>query len=147
MEDSTRRPSGPETYAALFEQSPDVVMGNPLIYAILCDALHQGIERFYESREEVFRQAKDAEAEGKISFIKPELMKSTIEDCHDLLSIAKSVADGKYPEEKASVVTVRDSSYAWRDEEQVRIDFRNLLRIRQDSDLPPSNGKIQIEQH
>lgn len=121
MEDSISRPSGPQTYAALFEQSPDVVMGNPLIYAILCDALHQGIEQFYASREEAFRQAKDAEAEGKLHFIKPELMKKTIEDCYALLNIAKDVADWKYPKDKASVVTVRD-------QEQVRIDFYTLLK-------------------
>jgi len=147
MEDSISRPSGPQTYAALFEQSPDAVMGNPLIFAILCDALHQGIERFYNSREEAFRQAKDAEAEGRISFIKPELMKSTIEDCYALLNIAKDVADGKYPEDKASVVNVRDSSYAWKDEEQVRIDFRTLLKEYMTDFGSNAKGKIQIEQH
>ena len=128
MEDSNRCPSGPQTYAALFEQAPDVVMGNPLIYGILCDALHQGLERFHASREEAFRQAKEAEAEGKIHFIQPELMKKTIEDCFALVNIAKDVADGKYPKDKASVVTVRDSSFSFRDEDEVRIDFRTLLK-------------------
>ena len=126
MEDSISRPSGPQTYAALFEQAPDVVMGNPLIYAILCDALHQGIEQFYASREEAFRQAKDAEAEGKLHFIKPELMKQTIEDCYALLNIAKDVADGKYPESKAHVVGGRE--YILDDVDQVMIDFRTLLK-------------------
>ncbi len=147
MEDSTRCPSGPQTYAALFEQSPDVVMGNPLIYGILCDALHQGIEKFYESREEAYRQAKDAEAEGKIHFINPDLMKRTIEDCYSLLNIAKDVSDHKYPKDKASVVTIHDSSYAWRDEEQVRIDFHSLLKEYKADFGSDANGKIQIEQH
>ncbi len=126
MEDSTRCPSGPETYSALLMQSPDVVMGNPLIYAILCDALHQGIEKFYESREEAFRQAKDAEAEGKLHFIKPELMKQTIEDCYALLNIAKDVADGKYPKDK---VYVREIGYGDSDwDDRLSLDFRTLLK-------------------
>lgn len=147
MEDSTHCPSGPQTYAALFEQAPNVVMGNPLIYAILCDALHQGVEQFYASREEAFRQEKDAEAKGKLHFIKPELMKRTIEDCYSLLNIAKNVADGKYPEDKASVVTVRDQSFSWRDEDEVRIDFRTLLKEYMTDFGSDANGKIQIEQH
>lgn len=141
MEDSISRPSGPQAYAALFEQSPDVVMGNPLIFAILCDALHQGIERFYESREEAFRQAKDAEAEGKIHFVKPELMKKTIEDCYALLNIAKNVADGKYPKSKAHVVKDEDGN------EQLIIDFRTLLKEYMTDFGSDANGKIQIEQH
>jgi hypothetical protein len=145
MEDSISRPNGPQTYAALFEQAPDAVMGNPLIYAILCDALHQGVEQFYASREEAFRQAKDAEAEGKLHFIKPELMKQTIEDCFRLVNIAKNVADGKYPEDKASVVTVHDGLY--REPEQVRIDFRTLLKEYITDFGSDANGKIQIEQH
>lgn len=124
MEDSISRPNGPQTYAALFEQAPDVVMGNPLIYAILCDALHQGIEKFYDSREEAFRQAKDAEAEGKLHFIKPELMKSTIEDCYALLNIAKDVADGQYPESKAYAVVDHHRPEL----DRVMIDFRTLLK-------------------
>ena len=126
MEDSTRCPSGPETYSALFMQAPDVVMGNPLIYAILCDALHQGIEKFYESREEAFRQAKDAEAEGKLHFIKPELMKKTIEDCYALLNIAKDVADGKYPKSKAHVREIGYGDSDWDD--RLSLDFRTLLK-------------------
>jgi len=145
MEDSISRPSGPQTYAALFEQSPNVVMGNPLIYAILCDALHQGIEQFYASREEAFRQAKDAEAEGKLHFIKPEMMKRTIEDCFRLVNIAKNVADHKYPEDKASVVTIPDGLY--REPEQVRIDFSTLLKEYMTDFGSDANGKIQIEQH
>ena len=124
MEDSISRPSGPQTYAALFEQSPNVVMGNPLIYAILCDALHQGIEQFYASREEAFRQAKDAEAEGKLHFIKPELMKRTIEDCYALLNIAKDVADHKYPKSKAHINVSDNGEWST---ESVFIDFRTLL--------------------
>ena len=145
MEDSISSPNGRQTYAALFEQSPDIVMGNPLIFAILCDALHQGIERFYDSREEAFRQAKDAEAEGKLHFIKPELMKSTIEDCYALLNIAKNVTDGKYPEDKASVVTIHDGLY--REPEQVRIDFHTLLKEYMTDFGSNAKGKIQIEQH
>ena len=145
MEDSISSPNGRQTYAALFEQSPDIVMGNPLIFAILCDALHQGIERFYDSREEAFRQAKDAEAEGKLHLIKPELMKSTIEDCYALLNIAKNVTDGKYPEDKASVVTIHDGLY--REPEQVRIDFRTLLKEYMTDFGSNAKGKIQIEQH
>ena len=128
MEDSISRPNGPQTYAALFEQAPDVVMGNPLIYGILVDALHQGIEQFYASREEAFRQAKDAEAEGKMHFIQPELMKQTIEDCYALLNIAKDVADGKYPKDKASVECWTPPEGPQPEEEQVRIDFRTLLK-------------------
>jgi hypothetical protein len=120
-------------------------MGNPLIYAILCDALHQGIEQFYASREEAFRQAKDAEAEGKLHFIKPEMMKRTIEDCFRLVNIAKNVADHKYPEDKASVVTIPDGLY--REPEQVRIDFSTLLKEYMTDFGSDANGKIQIEQH
>ena len=152
MADSISRPSGPQTYSALFEQAPDVVMGNPLIYAILCDALHQGIEQFYASREEAFRQAKDAEAEGKIHFIKPELMKQTIEDCFRLVNIAKNVADGKYPESKAHVVVA--SEYIFnvafnnnKSVDQVMIDFRTLLKEYMTDFGSDANGKIQIEQH
>ena len=126
MEDSISRPSGPQTYAALIEQAPDVVMGNPLIYGILVDAMHHGIEQFYASREEAFRQAKQEEAEGKMHVIQPELMKQTIEDCYALLKIAKDVADWKYPKDKASVVTIPDGLY--REPEQVRIDFRTLFK-------------------
>jgi hypothetical protein len=121
MEDSISRPSGPQTYAALIEQAPDVVMGNPLIYGILVDAMHQGIEQFYASREEAFRQAKDAEAEGKMHIIQPELMKQTIEDCYALLNIAKDVADWKYPKSEAHVVEDEDGK------EHLIIDFRTLL--------------------
>ena len=143
MEDSISRPSGPQTYAALFEQSPDVVMGNPLIYAILCDALHQGIEQFYASREEAFRQAKDAEAEGKLHFIKPELMKRTIEDCFRLVNIAKNVADHKYPESKACAIVDHHRPEI----DRVMIDFRALLREYMVDFGSDANGKIQIEQH
>jgi hypothetical protein len=141
MEESISRPSGPQTYAALFEQAPDVVMGNPLIYAILCDALHQGIEQFYASREEAFRQAKDAEAEGKIHFIKPELMKKTIEDCFRLLNIAKDVADYKYPASKCHVVEDEHGN------ERVNVPFRTLLKEYMVDFGSDADGKIQIEQH
>lgn len=126
MEDSISRPSGPQTYAALFEQAPDAVMGNPLVYAVLVDALHHGVESFYASREAAFSQSKEQEAEGMIHFIQPELMKQTIEDCYALLKIAKDVADHKYPKSKASVVTIHDGLH--REPEQVRIDFRTLLK-------------------
>ena len=125
MEDSISRPSGPQTYSALFEQAPDVVMGNPLVYAVLVDALHQGIEKFYESREEAFRQAKDAEAEGKIHFIQPELMKQTIEDCFRLVNIAKDVADGKYPKSKARSQYMQTGDGTW--EDCLFLSFRKLL--------------------
>jgi len=141
MEDSISRPSGPQAYAALFEQSPDVVMGNPLIFAILCDALHQGIERFYESREVAFRQAKLEEADGKIHFIQPELMKKTIEDCYSLLNIAKGVADCKYPASKCHVVEDEHGN------EEVNIPFRTLLKEYMTDFGSDANGKIQIEQH
>tara|TARA_X000001316_G_scaffold10488_1_gene3294 strand:+ start:354 stop:779 length:426 start_codon:yes stop_codon:yes gene_type:complete len=141
MEDSISRPNGPQTYAALFEQAPDVVMGNPLIYGILVDALHQGVERFYAGREEAFRQAKDAEAEGKIHFIQPELMKQTIEDCYSLLNIASKVADGKYPASKCHVVEDEHG------DETVNIPFRTLLKEYMTDFGSDANGKIQIEQH
>lgn len=123
MED-IRRPSGPETYSALFEQAPDVVMGNPLVYAVLVDALHHGVESFYASREAAFRQAKDKEAEGMIHFIQPELMKKTIEDCYALLKVAKDVADHKYPKSKARVEYREDCCHM---EDILFLDFRALL--------------------
>lgn len=125
MEDSTRRPSGPETYSALFEQAPDVVMGNPLVYAVLVDALHHGVESFYASREAAFRQAKDKEAEGMIHFIQPELMKKTIEDCYALLNVAKDVADGKYPKSKARSQYMQTGDGTW--EDRLFLNFRTLL--------------------
>jgi hypothetical protein len=143
MEDSISRPNGPQTYAALIEQAPDVVMGNPLIYAILVDALHQGVEHFYESREEAFRQAKDAEAEGKLHFIKPELMKQTIEDCFRLVNIAKNVADGKYPKSEAYALVDHHRPEL----DRVMIDFRTLLKEYITDFGSDANGKIQIEQH
>lgn len=141
MEDSISRPNGPQTYAALIEQAPNVVMGNPLIYGILVDAMHQGIEKFYASREEAFRQAKEQEAEGKLHIIQPELMKQTIEDCYALLNIAKNVTDWKYPKSKAHVVEDEDGN------EQLIIDFRTLLKEYMTDFGSDANGKIQIEQH
>jgi hypothetical protein len=120
-------------------------MGNPLIYAILCDALHQGIERFYENREEAFRQAKDAEAEGKIHFIKPELMKKTIEDCYALLNIAKNVAAGEYPKDKVYVQHMENEDGRW--EDYLFLTYRTLLKEYMTDFGSNANGKIQIEQH
>jgi hypothetical protein len=141
MEDSISRPSGPQTYAALIEQAPDVVMGNPLIYGILVDAMHQGIEQFYASREVAFSQAKLEEADGKMHIIQPELMKKTIEDCYSLLNIAKNVADWKYPASKCHVVEDEHGN------ERVNIPFRTLLKEYITDFGSDANGKIQIEQH
>jgi pantothenate kinase len=100
------KPNGPLAYSKLIKQSPNVVTGNPLIYAFLVDAMHQTIEKWYANREEQYQAQKAAELEGNYHFIQPELMKRTIEDCHQLLNIAKDVADGKHSAVKADYYTL-----------------------------------------